>query len=156
MEIFLFVLIGWLAILWFSILRARLPLTINLFLFLCNSIFTTSISTLLGLNLQWVIPSQQPNLFLAHLIHRSMIDPILLLIFMNIYFGSRNALQRWFGTLAIFSLMVAIHVITEMMNIVEYGGHWGWYGDLLKVIMFMLVSFSLKKGFDKLEGSVAD
>jgi hypothetical protein len=148
LVLFFYILIGWLMIALFAILPRKLPVTDNLVVFFCSSIFLTSVYTLTNINWGLIHPSQQLILYFSLWVSHWIIFPVTLLNFANIFFCSRLALQRWGTAVLVFVLLNAVEFLSQKLKLETYH-HWNPFYSLIMFALFMVVPFLVEKGFRK-------
>lgn len=119
MILTMFITFAWLISMYFLIQSKQLSLVDYFILWFANSVAIVSITTIISLNLGWLHFSEDKELFLTHLVKRSFIDPMLLLISANLVIKASKKYYRLLNAIAFLILflileycMVRLHVVT--------------------------------------------
>jgi hypothetical protein len=150
MEFFVFVYISWFIIVCFALIPKRHSFVENLFFFLAISSVVINSFTIIGFELKLIISNKKPDIQLALIIYRSIIIPVLLLIFINLlkYFTTRI---KKVGTFFVISFVfIGIEFLTVQLNLQTYK-NWSFYLSYLLIIFYFIFSYFLAKVFNLLE-----
>lgn len=92
----------------------------NSILYMILTIITTSVTTILSLNLHWMQTTVNPFLFPAFLLYRDIIVPLIVLIFINGFYSTKVMRKRASYFLFCFIGLLATDVLLLRCNILEY------------------------------------
>jgi hypothetical protein len=116
----------------------------NAILFMVMAIITKNYMTVTSMELKLIKHTEEYSLFLFLILHREIIIPLLILIYVNLRF--RNATLPWaiFLFILILSLMQTMTYLTTYFEVVEFI-KWNMFYALLANIAFMLIGLGISK-----------
>ncbi|MEH7108063.1 hypothetical protein [Bacillus sp. JJ1764] len=90
------------------------------FVFLIIVIITRNEYSILGVNVNYIKLPQEKDLFIAFVLYRSLIYPIILILFVNGFMASRHLGRRSFFFLLSFSLLLLAEFLSIRLGLIEY------------------------------------
>jgi hypothetical protein len=138
--------IGWLvlAVLW--AFPKKLSLAENAVLYYCLNLVVTSILTSLDLNHHYIRSGKAPDLFLAFLIHRTVVIPVVLMLFVNAFFHVSRISSRFGIALAAFALLNGLEWIAlrfQVMVYLKWNAMYSALGFLALILLSCLLELCL-------------
>lgn len=145
MAFALMIFITWVIISVYFLVPKRLNVQENILLFLFYTIIIINIFTILDLNLKIIQHNNQPELFIGFWLHRNIIIPILLIVFVNFISSSMNRIKKFMATFLIFCVLYLIELLTFWIGI-ETSSRWNIYlsSAIIKVVLMLLAFFIMK------------
>lgn len=144
MALTLFFLILWFVIFCFTLLPKKLSLVENTFLFFVISIVIMNSFTITSLNLKWIEPNKETEMFFAYLLYRAIIYPVALLFLSNLIFMYEKLSVRLLGGILIPVFIFLVEVLGEKLHIYGYNQWNHWY-SITEIILFSLLTLLFTK-----------
>jgi hypothetical protein len=144
-----FFIIAWMISACYWMLPKHFSFIDVLILWFLNSIAIVSLHTILSLNWYWISISENIELFLSFLLIRSIIDPMLLLIFENIFYHTLKAVWKTFTAIGILTLFLVIEFLSVRLHIVTFITFNYFYAGLMYVLFLVfshLIAHFLRYG----------
>jgi len=145
----LFAFIAWVIITVFCLIPKRLLIEENITLFFIYNIIVINIYTILDLDLKLITPNNETDMFISLWLHRNIIIPLSLIIFVNLVINSTTRIRKSFTSVVAFLILYFIEVLTLWVNIKTYSG-WNLYLTAVTMTALMLVAFMIMKLITKL------
>ena len=149
MALALFVFIAWVIISVYLFVPKRLSTEENILLFFFFTIITINIFTILDLNLELIQHSDKLDLFISFWIHRNIIIPLSLIIFVNFVDIFKNKMARIILTMFVFLILYLINLIAFGIGLMTCGSNL-YLGSAILLSILMLLAFLTKKLVTKL------
>ena len=149
MALALFAFIAWVIITVFCLIPKRLLIEENITLFFIYNIIVINIYTILDLDLKLITPNNETDMFISLWLHRNIIIPLSLIIFVNLVINSTTRIRKSFTSVVAFLILYFIEVLTLWVNIKTYSG-WNLYLTAVTMTALMLVAFMIMKLITKL------
>lgn len=143
MALIIFSLIAWLTITVLLLIPRKLDEKENILLFFLLTILIISFFTVLDLNLHLIESSKRVELFLGLWVHRNLILPVTLIIFLNLWECWESRYRKIGITLLTFGFLFFTEQLAVALDIKKYTG-WNRAGSLLSIIAFMIIAYFLK------------
>jgi len=145
----LFVFIAWVIISVYLFVPKRLSTEENILLFFFFTIITINIFTILDLNLELIQHSDKLDLFIGFWIHRNIIIPLSLIIFVNFVDILKSKMARIILTMFVFLILYLINLIAFGIGLMTCGSNL-YLGSAILLSILMLLAFLTKKLVTKL------
>jgi len=145
----LFVFIAWVIISVYLFVPKRLSTEENILLFFFLTIITINIFTILDLNLELIQHSDRSDLFISFWIHRNIIIPLSLIIFVNLVDIFKSKMARIILTMFVFLILYLINLIAFGIGLMTCGSNL-YLGSAILLSILMLLAFLTKKLVTKL------
>jgi len=145
----LFVFIAWVIISVYLFVPKRLSTEENILLFFFFTIITINIFTILDLNLELIQHSNKSDMFISFWIHRNIIIPLSLIIFVNFVDIFKSKMARIILTLFVFLILYLINLIAFGIGLMTCGSNL-YLGSAILLSILMLLAFLTKKLVTKL------
>ena len=149
MALALFVFIAWVIISVYLFVPKRLSTEENILLFFFFTIITINIFTILDLNLELIQHSDKLDLFIGFWIHRNIIIPLSLIIFVNFVDILKSKMARIILTMFVFLILYLINLIAFGIGLMTCGSNL-YLGSAILLSILMLLAFLTKKLVTKL------
>ena len=149
MALALFVFIAWVIISVYLFVPKRLSTEENILLFFFLTIITINIFTILDLNLELIQHSDRSDLFISFWIHRNIIIPLSLIIFVNLVDIFKSKMARIILTMFVFLILYLINLIAFGIGLMTCGSNL-YLGSAILLSILMLLAFLTKKLVTKL------
>lgn len=150
MQVALFAFITWLIIIIFSIIPKTLNVIENFIMFFLISIIELDFYTILTLNLNIVENSKDPKLFFAVLMNRSMVLPLSILTFVNLFIFLKGKLKKLGLIVITLSFLSLMDLLPIWLGMKVYNG-WNGSLDALVSIVYLILFVILAKGLKALK-----
>ncbi len=121
---------AWLTILFFALLPQKVGSVTNVIVFFVTAIVDINKLTLNISTFSLIKPVVSYSNWLALVVYRDITMSIILLIFVNVYFTSKNKRRKWEITILTFFLLVAGSQLLRALNIIQYKG-WTIFYEML-------------------------
>ena len=149
MALALFVFIAWVIISVYLFVPKRLSTEENILLFFFFTIITINIFTILDLNLELIQHSNKSDMFISFWIHRNIIIPLSLIIFVNFVDIFKSKMARIILTMFVFLILYLINLIAFGIGLMTCGSNL-YLGSAILLSILMLLAFLTKKLVTKL------
>lgn len=140
MILTVFIVIAWIITSIFWVQTKRLSLIDYLILWFINSIVIVSVRTLLSLNMGWVELSEGYAMSLTYLLRRSFIDPMFLLIAVNVLADETK--RKMWKVIIVIAILGALNLLEYVM--VKVGVlkfiHFNYFAVIGMYIFFLLIN----------------
>lgn len=90
------------------------------FVFMVIAIITRNEYTILALDLDYIILTKKSDLFIAFILYRSLIYPIIMVIFISIFTSMKKAIGKTLVVLAAFSILFLAEFLALKIHLVQY------------------------------------
>lgn len=128
----------------FWAMNKKLSFLDNMILWCTNSFIIVSVRTIFSLNFEWIIFSHKPELFITHLLRRSYIDPILLLIYANLISFPQKSIVRFWYSLGFLFIFLLLEYSLVQLNVITFK-KFNYLYDAAMSGFFLLVTYVLTK-----------
>ena len=113
---------------------------VSAFVFMIVVILTRNEYTILGLNLKYIMLPKKPSLFIAFVLYRSMIYPIILVLFINIFISYDKIYQKALVLIAAFSILLFAEYIAVKIKLIQYV-NWNLLYHSIFIVCYLLVAY---------------
>lgn len=113
---------------------------VSAFVFMIVVIITRNEYTILGLNLKYILLPKRPSLFIAFVLYRSLIYPIILVLFINIFISYNKIYQKAFVMIATFSILLFAEYIAVKIKLIQYV-NWNLLYHSICIVFYLLVAY---------------
>ena len=145
MALALFVFIAWVIISVYLFVPKRLSMEENILLFFLFTIITINIFTILDLNLKFIQHNDKSDMFISFCIHRNIIIPLSLIIFVNFINTCKSKIQKFIITVLIFSILYLIDLLAFGMALMTcYSSNLYLASAILLAILMLLAFLTMK------------
>ncbi|WP_123043049.1 hypothetical protein [Cohnella candidum] len=146
MSVVVFLLLAWFSVMVLVTLPSKLPLIVNVLLFMAIDIVLTNKLTIIGFNLQWFkIHTDSVLRFLSLILHNDVTVTFALLVFANVFLLTPHAGARWAVSLYAFLFQI-LSGLTLRWNGVLTDVSWNFMKESLMIALMM--------GYTLLVGSI--
>ncbi|MGI8386223.1 hypothetical protein [Robertmurraya sp. P23] len=121
---------AWLTILFFALLPQKVNRATNVIVFFVTSIVDINKLTLNLSTFSLIKPIISYSNWLALVVYRDITMSVILLIFVNVYFTTKEKRGKWGITILTFFLLLAGSQVLRALNIIQYTG-WTIYYEIL-------------------------
>lgn len=149
MALALFVFIAWVIISVYLFVPKGLSKEENILLFFFFTIITINIFTILDLNLELIQHSDKSDMFISFWIHRNIIIPLSLIIFVNFVDTFKSKIIKFITTVLVFSILYLINLLAFGIGIITCGSNL-YLGSAILLTVLMLLAFLTMKLVTKL------
>jgi hypothetical protein len=146
-----FIVVAWITGSWLWIIPKSVSNIDHILIWFVISICIININTLLSLNLKWIQITMEPDKYIAYLIDRSLITPLLLLIFVNILYTAKNLLYKITRILYIVILWSSGEIASILTDVVRYRS-WNFLYALGIFVFYFLLSYGLAQILQRKSG----
>lgn len=150
MTLALFVFIAWVIISVYFFVPKRLSTEENILLFCFFTIITINIFTILDLNLKFIQHNYKSEMFISFWIHRNIIIPLSLIIFVNLINNFNSKIQKFITTILIFSILYLIDLLAFGMALMTCYSSSLYLASAILLVVLMLLAFLTMKLVTKL------
>lgn len=116
----------------------------NSIIYMVLTIITTNLITILTLNIQWIQPTDNPFLFPALLLYRDVIIPLLVLIFINVFHGTKvlwiRASYFFISLICLLSMDVILLICKILQNT-----KWNLYFAAMTNVGYLMIGLLIGK-----------
>lgn len=140
----LFALIGWITISVFFIIPKSLNKYENTIIFFILTIIVINIYTILTINMHFIEHSLKSEMFFSLLIHRNIILPLGLIIYVNLFLYENKVYKKIIYSVITFLLEYFIELLTLWTGVKTYTG-WTHYLTIIIIAVEMLVFICIGK-----------
>lgn len=148
MEVVIFLILTWLFAAYFLFQKKSLSILENFFLFFFFFFINKNVLTLLSLNLKMVEYSKEPHLFISFWFQRTIIGPILLLIFVNKVMDKTLLVKLGWGLL-ITTVWLLLDAVGIEFKIITYTD-WSFGKSLLLSAIYLTTAFVIASAYRNL------
>lgn len=145
MTFALYFFLAWILSLFLYFYRSKLPFGPATFLFLLGCLVHSQIFSLIPINFHGIKLTQNQETYLAFLIWRSLISPLLLVTFFKLFYFQTDRLGNLFFTAGLFALVqVLLEKISELLNIYSFQWwnlYWGFLYYFISFLLFSMLTF---------------
>ncbi|MGM0837068.1 MAG: hypothetical protein ACQEV7_13005 [Bacillota bacterium] len=145
MEVVIFLILTWVFAAFFLFQKKTLSLLENFFLFFFFFFVNKNVLTLLSLNLKMIEYSKEPHLFISFWFQRTIIGPILLLIFVNKVMDKPFSIKIGWGLL-ITTVWLLLDAVGIEFKIITYTD-WSFGRSLLLSMLYLTTAFVIAKAY---------
>ncbi len=145
MGLVIYLVIAWLDMAVFFSLKKKLPSSINIILFLAIQIVQINIFSIVSVEMKLFTFGKSPVEFITVMVHRDIIIPYLLLLFVNGFIFHKQLGKRILLTVVILILLLAIEHLLRILGY-SHNHHWSlWQFGLICIglMVFSLLSVNL-------------
>lgn len=119
-------------------MRKPFPIMLNIILYMVLVIIITNYTTVMTMNWHIFESTKDPFLFIAFILKRDLIMPLLTIIAINFSYGEKNSSMKLLFLIVILSTMQVMDFLTTYFNIVTYI-HWTALDEFLFNFSFLVV-----------------
>ncbi|MCA1320372.1 hypothetical protein LC085_10670 [Bacillus tianshenii] len=145
MEVVIFLILTWFFAAYFLFQKKSLSLLENFFLFFFFFFINKNVLTMLSLNLKMIEYSREPHLFISFWFQRTIIGPILLLIFVNKIMDKPFLTKIGWG-LIISAVWLLLDALGIEFNIITYTD-WSFGRSLLLSTIYLTTAFVIASAY---------
>ncbi|HEY8910216.1 MAG TPA: hypothetical protein VIM51_08050 [Desulfosporosinus sp.] len=145
MAVAIFVFIAWVIITVYLFVPRRLSTEENLLLFFFFTIITINIFTILDLNLQLIQHSNEVKMFISFLIHRNIIIPLALIIFVNLMSNIGSKTKKLIITVLIFLTIYLVNLVAFGIGLLTCDSSSLYLPSAIILAALMLIAFLTMK-----------
>ncbi|MFE7063589.1 hypothetical protein ACFVAD_15690 [Sutcliffiella sp. NPDC057660] len=145
MQVVFYLILTWIFAAFFLFQRKSLTLVENLFLFFFFLFINKNVITMLSLNLSMIEYSKEPHLFICFWFQRTLIYPLLLLIFVNRVF-EKSTMYKFGGVLLFIGIGILIELIAIKLEVISYT-NWNFGWTFLISIVYLCTTLGIAKVF---------
>ncbi|WP_442595598.1 hypothetical protein [Neobacillus sp. D3-1R] len=124
--------------------KKSLTLIQNSLVFLVVNFLTTNYLTIVSLNLNWLKITEDHFLFIAILLYRDVIMPVIILIFINAFFYVITLKNKLFLFILSFIFVQVIEVLCTFFDLITYI-EWNYFFSAATHTLFLLIGLGLSK-----------
>jgi len=147
----LFVFIAWVIISVYFFVPKRLSTEEIILLFFLFTIITINIFVILDFNLKLIQHNNKsPKLFISFWIHRNIIIPLTLIIFVNFMNNFKSKIKKFITTVLVFSILYLINLLAFGIGLLTYSTNLFYLGSAIFLAALMLLAFLTMKLVTKL------
>lgn len=144
MALALFVFIAWVIISVYLFVPKRLSTEENILLFFFFTIITINIFTILDLNLKFIQHSNKPVMFISFWMHRNIIIPLTLIIFVNYIIILKSKIKKFIITVLVFSILYLIDLLAFGIGLMTCGSNLYLASAILLAVLMLLAFLTMK------------
>lgn len=145
MELTLFIIIAWIIVAYFVSVLPSENLIRNLILYMVLIIFMTSVSTVISLDLGFIGITTNKVKYVAVIIYRNIITPLLLVIFNNIFSELKSYYSKIASITVILLLLSTLEFISLRLHLQVYI-KWNFMLFILFYSVSILIAIITNKG----------
>lgn len=123
MGLVIYSVIAWLVLSVFFSLKKRLPNNINIIFFLVIQIVQINIFTITSFKLKWFTISKNPVPFITVIVNRDVILPVLLLLFVNMLFSTKQVSKQIVIAVVVLIIFAASEYLIRLLGF-SHAHHW--------------------------------
>ena len=150
MALDLFIFIAWLIISVHLFVPKKLSTEENILLFFFFTIITINIFTILDLNLKLIQHSNKIDFFISFLIHRNIIIPLSLIIFVNCIITLKSRIEKIVTTVLIFLIVYLVNLIAFGIGLMTCYSSNLYLVSAIVLAVLMLLAFIIMELLTKL------
>jgi hypothetical protein len=144
----LYIIITWLVVSTFVYFPRKISLFECVFTFLFISLIIMNKSTITSLVLKYITITNDPVIYLSHILHRSIITPFSILLLCNLFYNTKILWRRYAFVLIILAFLILLEYIGTVVGVITYV-KWGLHIEFLFLIMYSLMALLAAKWFKK-------
>ncbi|WP_066064785.1 hypothetical protein [Neobacillus soli] len=123
MGLVIYSVIAWLVLTVFFSLKKKLPNKINIIFYFVIQIVQINIFTITSFELKWFTINKNPVPFISVIINRDIILPVLLLLFVNMLFSTKQVSKRIVIAVVVFIIFAACEYLIRLLGF-SHNHHW--------------------------------
>jgi len=150
MVLDLFILIAWLIMSVYVFVPKKLSMEENILLFFFFTIITINIFTILDLNLGLIQHSHNVVMFISFWLHRSIIIPLALIIFVNLILNLKSGLEKIITTVIVFLIVYLVNLLAFGIGLMTCSCPNLYFASAIVLAVLMLLAFLTMKLVTKL------
>lgn len=145
MIVVIALMLVWLSIHVLAALPCKLPLPVNVLLYMLLSIIVINKFTVLGFKYRMYEMSQEIPDFIATVLHRDFTFTLSLLIFANAFIGAKRRSSKLWISIATFSFIFITGQFLRMEEAITYKS-WNLFYESILVVSLMVIAYLLARG----------
>jgi hypothetical protein len=149
MILALYICLTWFVVMLFFAIKEKFTKEENLFLFFTMSIVIIISFTIFSLNLNFIQPSKDPTVFLALILYRTVIAPLLTLLFINLIHSAARTKVTYVKALTAFLFFNLLEFLSLKLGLFSFL-NWHLFYSFSIFIFFFTASFLFHKFYQKL------
>ena len=150
MVLDLFILIAWLIISVYVFVPKKLSMEENILLFFFFTIITINIFTILDLNLNLIQHSHNVVMFISFWLHRNIVIPLSLIIFVNLILTLKSRLEKIITTVIVFLIVYLVDLLAFGIGLMTCYSSNLYFASAIVLAVLMLLAFLTMKWVTKL------
>ncbi|SFD43841.1 hypothetical protein SAMN05216238_101339 [Lentibacillus persicus] len=139
MAFAIFFFLAWFFISLFAVMQKRLSIVENTFVFLIILIISINFSWIVGDELKLIKQPEEPLPYIAYLLNRSIIIPVLILIQLKVFVRYDTFLWKTASILVAVLMLTDINYLLTALNVAEYT-HWHSAFDAIYFLLLNLAA----------------
>jgi hypothetical protein len=143
-----FFLVSWLACASLIVIRKKLTIIENTLIYLIILILSINFSWIIIEEMKLINLTKNPIDYLAYLLHRSVITPMILVIQLNLFQRSESLINKILVIISSLSILLLSSFYQTHFNILEYK-HWNFFYELLYFLSLYVLIFIIYKLFKR-------
>lgn len=128
----------------FFLQKKSFSFTQNSIIFMMLTIVTTNYLTIMSLNIKWLKLTEGPFLFIGFILYRDFLIPLLVLIFINMFFNTSKMKNKIFVFILLLLGLQAVELISIRFGIIEYV-KWNLFLAAIINFLYLLIGLALAK-----------
>jgi hypothetical protein len=116
----------------------------NSIVFIMFTIVTTNYLTILSLNLKWIKITESKFLFIGFILYRDALIPLLLLIFINVFFNTTYLKRKIIYFITFIACLQGLELICHFIGVIEYV-KWSYLKASIANCAYLIISLILAK-----------
>lgn len=142
MELVVFFSLTWLVISFFFVIKKRLDIFENTFVFLITLIVNINFSWIVIDEMELLTVTQKVLPYTAYLLNRSIITPLLILVHLNFFIEAKTFVEKGLIITSSLILLLCLSVTIEVLNITEKI-NWNYsYSAIYYLLLFIIAIIS--------------
>lgn len=127
----------------FFIIKKRLSLPENLFIFMIEELMITSYFSILYINLKvWVITNRIP-LFIIFRFYEFIVFPLLYVMYFNLLAAIQSRFNKCLFTITYIAILYGVEFLLVQGKVIRYSG-WHFWHSLFLITAVLLISYILQ------------
>lgn len=114
----------------------------NSIIYMVMTIFITNVITILSLNFKVITLTENPFLFLAVILYRDGMIPLLVLIFINVIYTNFTLKLKLFTSILIFACLNGIQVLLIFWEVIQYP-KWNFFYAAIVNTGYLLIGLGI-------------
>lgn len=155
MSFVVFFFLSWLFISLFAVIRKTLSIIENTVIFLVILVISINFSWIIIDEYQLITVSQKALPYLAFLLNRSIVIPILMLLLVNLVLRSKDSKQKIIIGILCEFLLLMISFLSTLLGVTEFK-RWNFLYEGLYFLFIIFIAFFILKAFQKLTMEVSN
>lgn len=155
MGFVVFFFVSWLVISIYSIIKKRLSIVENTFIFLIILVLSINFSWIVIEELKLVSLSKKGLNYTAYLLNRSVIIPMLLVIQLNLLQWCKTLMIKTIVIISSISILICLSILSNLLNMSKYV-KWNYGYDAIYFMILSLIAIFLYKLYKKITLNVVD